>query len=89
MSSLTLKGIPDEVMKRLRSLAEKERRSLNQQAIFLLEQALDENRPSFIEAHEAFVKKYGPPPFDDDFFEGLRDQGTGRPSPFEEEEPNG
>lgn len=86
MPSLTLKKIPDEVMERLRSLAEQERRSLNQQAILLLEQALAAQRPSFTEAHEAFVQKHGPPPFDDDFFEGLRSREMGRPSPFEDEE---
>lgn len=37
-------------MVRLRRLAEKERRSLNQQAIWLLERALDEKRPNFTEA---------------------------------------
>ncbi|MEP0548081.1 MAG: hypothetical protein ABJF88_14190 [Rhodothermales bacterium] len=84
MASLTLKGIPDDVMTRLRERAEAERRSLNQQAIRLLETALDEARPSFLEAHEAFLKKHGPPPFDDDFFEGLRSRETGRPSPFED-----
>ena len=85
MASLTLKGIPDEVMARLRERAEAERRSLNQQAIWLLETALEEARPSFTEAHEAFVRKHGPPPFDEGFFEGLRSREAGRPSPFEDE----
>jgi len=86
MASLTLKKIPEDVMERLRSVAEKERRSLNQQAIRLLETALEHTRPSFTEAHEAFVCKNGPPPFDDDFFEGLRSREIGRPSPFEDED---
>ena len=86
MPSLTLKKIPDDVMERLRNLAEQERRSLNQQAILLLERALQEQRPSFREAHKAFVRKHGPPPFDDDFFEGLRSRERGRPSPFEDAE---
>lgn len=88
MASLTLKKIPEDVMERLRSLAEKERRSLNQQAILLLEQALEERRPGFMEAYEGFLREHGPSPFDDESFEevfgGLRDQGTGRPSPFED-----
>lgn len=71
-------------MERLRSLAEKERRSLNQQAILLLEQALEDERPGFAEAHEAFVRRHGSAPFDDDFFDGLRSSEMGRPSPFDE-----
>ena len=85
MASLTLKGIPDDVMKRLRRRAEAERRSLNQEAIRLLETALEEPRPRFTEAHEAFVRRHGPPPFDDGFFEGLRSREAGRPSPFDDE----
>ena len=89
MASLTLKGIPDDMMRRLRERAEAERRSLNQQAIRLLETALDEARPSFTEAYEAFLKKYGPSPLDDasfdEAFEGLRSREMGRPSPFEDE----
>ena len=40
MSSLTLKNVPDPLLERLRTLAELNRRSLNQQAIQLLEVAL-------------------------------------------------
>ena len=83
MTSLTLKGIPDAVMERLRALAQKQRRSLNQQAILILERALADERPSLLEAHEAFVQKHGPLPLDDDVFEGLRSTDEGRPSPFE------
>lgn len=93
MPSLTLKNIPRDVMERLRSLAGKERRSLNQQAILLLEQALEEKRPSFTETYEAFLRKHGPAPFTDAemdaVFESTRDQGTGRSSPFEENEVGG
>lgn len=93
MTSLTLKGIPDDVMERLRERAKHERRSLNQQAIYLLEQALEAERPSFSDAYESFLQKHGPSPFTDAevdaIFEGVRDQGTGRPSPFEDEEADG
>ena len=93
MASLTLKKIPEDVMERLRSLAEKERRSLNQQAILLLERALDERRPSFTEAYEAFLQKHGTSPLDDEsfdaVFEELRSREMGRPSPFEEDEVDG
>ncbi|MEM1269074.1 MAG: Arc family DNA-binding protein [Bacteroidota bacterium] len=89
MPSLTLKGIPDEVLSKLRRRAEQERRSLNQQAIWILEQGVAEPRPSFMELHKAFVEKHGPSPFDDEsyaeVFENLRDQDPGPPSPFEDE----
>lgn len=90
MPSLTLKKIPEDTMVRLRWLAEKERRSLNQQAILLLERALDEKRPNFTEAYKAFVQDHGPSPLDDasfnDVFEGLRSRELGRPSPIAEDE---
>jgi plasmid stability protein len=40
MPSLTIKDIPEPLMGRLRSRAARDRRSLNREAIFLLEQAL-------------------------------------------------
>lgn len=77
-------------MVRLRRLAEKERRSLNQQAIWLPERALDEKRPKFTEAYEAFVQNHGPSALGDasfnDVFKGLRSLELGRPSPFTENE---
>lgn len=40
MSSLTLKNLPDELLERLRARARKQRRSLNSEAVLLLEQAM-------------------------------------------------
>lgn len=40
MASITLKNIPDELLDRLRARAQRERRSLTQQAVYLLEGAL-------------------------------------------------
>ncbi|MEM6647670.1 MAG: hypothetical protein AAF730_15600 [Bacteroidota bacterium] len=77
MPSLTLKGIPDELMVRLRERAHAERRSLNQQALRLLETALSDTRPNLLDAHAAYVEQHGPPPFDDAFFEGLRSPDMG------------
>ncbi len=85
MSAFTIKGLPDDVLGRLRALAEKERRSMNQQAIVLLEEALAERRPSFSEAHAAFVEKHGPSPLREEDFAGLRSKDTGRPPPFGED----
>ena len=40
MSSITLKDVPDELLRRLRAAAARERRSLNQEALVLLEGGL-------------------------------------------------
>lgn len=40
MASLTLKNIPDELLEKLRVLAERERRSITQQVLYMLEQAV-------------------------------------------------
>lgn len=40
MPSLTLKNIPDELMDELREVAEQERRSITQQVLYMLEQAI-------------------------------------------------
>ena len=78
MSALTLKGIPEEVMDRLRALADRERRSLNQQAILLLERALAEEPASFKEAYRGFREARGPSPLEPGDTEGLRSTDTGR-----------
>ena len=92
MPSLTLKGIPDRVMDRLRQQADAERRSLNQQAIRLLETALDDARPSFADAYQGFLQAHGPSPLDDEAFDEtfgeLRDRTPGRPSPFADADPS-
>lgn len=89
MASLTLKGIPDRLLQRLRERAEAERRSLNQQAIQLLETALDEARTGFSDAYGDFLSKHGPTPLDEISFEkalgGLRVAEAGRASPFDDD----
>ena len=40
MASLTLKNVPEPMLTRLRARAQEERRSLNQEALYLLEEAL-------------------------------------------------
>ena len=56
MPALTLKCIPDDVMDQLRELADAERRSLNQQAILLLERALAEEPRSFETGYRKFPR---------------------------------
>lgn len=43
MASLTLKNVPDVLLSSLREAAEKDRRSLTQEIIYLLDQALQEH----------------------------------------------
>lgn len=87
MPSLTLKSIPETLLEQLRSLAEKERRSLNQQTILLLEQALQAERSPFMDRYEAFVKQHGKSPLDENDLDGLRSHEEGRPSPFDADHP--
>ena len=42
MSALTLKGVPEPLLRRLRKVAHEQRRSLNQQVLAMLEAKLDE-----------------------------------------------
>ena len=78
MASLTLKGIPSELMQRLREIAERERRSLNQQAILILERALLGPRPSFSDVYDTFSDTAGPSPLESSDLENLRDPEEGR-----------
>ena len=41
MATVTLKNVPEELLDRLRARSARDRRSLNQQILFLLERALD------------------------------------------------
>ena len=78
MPALTLKGIPDDVMDQLRDLADAERRSLNQQAILLLERALAEEPRSFEAAYRKFRDRHGASPLEPSDLEPLRSTTTGR-----------
>ena len=78
MPALTLKGIPEEVMDRIRELADTERRSLNQQAILLLERAVAEQPNSFGTAYRQFREQHGPSPLTEGDFDDLRSPGPGR-----------
>ena len=78
MASLTIKGIPDDLLDELRAEAERERRSLNQQAIYVLERALLRNRRSFLERLERFYEAEGPPEDGGDEWDDVRSEETGR-----------
>lgn len=78
MASITLKGVPDELKDRLEELAERERRSLNQQAILLLERAVREDLTGFDRAYRQFRKAHGSSPLEEGDLEGLRSERGGR-----------
>ncbi len=73
MASLTLKGMPDALLDRLRESAETDRRSVNQQAISILDHALSLQRPGdFGRFLDGFYEKWGEGDLTDSDFEGLR-----------------
>ena len=82
MASITLKGLPDELKIRLEEIADRERRSLNQQAIMLLEQAVREEPDGFERAYRRFRKRRGSSPLEkgdlEGGLEGLRSEDIGR-----------
>jgi plasmid stability protein len=79
MATLTLKQIPTELVERLREEALRHRRSLNQQAIFLLEKAVATARLSFMENLEVFYGEAGAPPKGSAAtFAGVRSKELGR-----------
>jgi len=78
MASITLKGLPDKLKGRLEEMAERERRSLNQQAILLLERAVREDPTGFDRTYRRFRKRRGPTPLEEGDLEGLRSEGAGR-----------
>lgn len=70
-------------MERLRELANQERRSLNQQAILLLERAVAETPTRFGTAYDRFREAHGASPLEDDDLVELRSPETGRPIDLE------
>ncbi len=77
-SSLTLKGIPDELLEQLRTDAERERRSLNQQAIWILEQAMRQKRETFLQRLQVFYDTEGAPEEGGGEWDDVRSKDPGR-----------
>ena len=68
MASLTLKGIPDDLLERLRRVAETNRRSLNREVIERLERSLEARRldpESQLARADALRGRLGLKPMDD------------------------
>jgi len=81
MPALTIRNIPDELYRRLEESARLNRRSLNSEAIVLLDRSLGRNRRNVEETVAALQRLHerlgGLPPLDDDFL--TRAKGRGRP----------
>lgn len=74
MASIMLKELPDELKNRIQEMADRERRSLNQQAIYLLERAAREEPTAFERAYREFREKHGPSPLKERELSGLRSE---------------
>lgn len=73
MATLTLKGLPEDLLARLRTSAASDRRSINQQAILILDRALQGSAKSnFADFLVAFREEWGPGDLTEEDFAGLR-----------------
>lgn len=77
MATITLKGVPDTLKERIKTLAGRERRTLNQQAILLLERALAEEPIGFDRAYRRFQDEHGASPLKEGDLGGLRGREEG------------
>ena len=79
MPSLTIKNIPAEIYLGLKESAQRNRRSLNREAIVLLERSLGPRRSGVDETIASLQRLHsrlaGLPPLDDDFLETAKNQG--------------
>lgn len=79
VATLTLKQVPESLLEELRQLAERERRSINQQAIYCLEEAVKARGPSFSEKLAEFYATTGVLRDDEEnALEDLRPRDPGR-----------
>ena len=76
MATITLKAVPDKWKGRIQVLADREQRSLNQQAIYLLERAVREEQTGFDRAYQRFREKQGESPLEEGALSGIRSEGA-------------
>jgi hypothetical protein len=74
MATITLKGVPDKLKERIQVLADREGRSLNQQAIYLLKRAVREKPTGFDRAYQRFREKQGDSPLGEGDLNDLRSE---------------
>jgi antitoxin FitA len=79
MASLTIKGIPDDLLERLREVAAENRRSLNSEVIYRLERSVEPTRavdPEVFLARVRALNAQAPvPPLTDEFLQRAIDEG--------------
>ena len=78
MASLTIKGIPDEVLERLREVAAENRRSLNSEVIYRLERSVAGaavDPEAFLARVRALNARAPLPPLTDEFLEQAIEEG--------------
>lgn len=78
MPSLTIKGIPDEVLRRLRASAEEHRRSLNSEVIYRLERSIGSepiDPDAFIARIRRLQERTKLPPLTDEVLEDALNYG--------------
>jgi antitoxin FitA len=78
MASLTIKGIPDELLQRLREVAAEHRRSLNSEVIYRLERSVEKSPvdpEAFLARLHARQARSTAPPLTDEFLEKAIDEG--------------
>ena len=78
MPSLTIKGIPEELLARLREVAAEHRRSLNSEVIYRLErsvQAPSLDPEAFLARVRARRASFTGPPLTDEFLERAIEEG--------------
>ena len=78
MASLTIKGIPDELLQRLREIAAEHRRSLNSEVIHRLERSVERSAvdPELFLARVRALNARAPlPPLTDEFLERAIEDG--------------
>lgn len=78
MASLTIKGVPDDLLDRLRKRAEQHRRSLNSEVLHLLERSIGGASidPDAVLARvRRLQERTQLPPLDDDILEQAIDEG--------------
>jgi plasmid stability protein len=78
MPSLTIKGVPDDLMKQLRRSAEEHRRSLNSEVIHRLERSVGRSSidpEAFLTRIRRLRERTNPPPLTDELLEEARREG--------------
>jgi plasmid stability protein len=79
MGTLTLKNVPDALIDRIKRQAERHRRSLNREAINILEHGAGSGAPMSVEMRleriRAMRKRYNLPPLTEEFLDEAKSEG--------------